>query len=166
MAGLVRPRIFIGFIYMKFIIRSNYQEASRMSDVCCETPSLTQQCFRDEMDINVILQRCLTGDMSGFRQQPGSFLDVSQLGDFSLNMQNYVNVKNYFEALPAEVRAKFNNDLKTFTEVASNPENAKTLKDLGLLPPDPVDPTRIDEPKAPNPDPKDQQTSPKGTVVD
>jgi hypothetical protein len=87
------------------------------------------------MDINNILARCISGDFSGLCARPAQYLDTTQLNDFQENMNRLSNVRNYFDALPSELRAKFNNDLRTFTEFCSNPSNVDTMREMGLLPP-------------------------------
>lgn len=119
------------------LIRTNYctLDRSECSDLFCETPSLTEQSFKDSMDINNILARCVSGDFSGFCARPAQYLDTTQLNDFQENMNRLSNVRNYFDALPSELRAKFNNDLRTFTEFCSNSSNVDTMREMGLLPP-------------------------------
>lgn len=116
------------------------------------------------MDIKNILQRCLTGDMSALMPSAGQYIDTSDLGDFQANMDKLVNTRNFFEGLPAEIRAKFDNDLRTFVEVASNPENADELRELGMLPPLEKSPAG-DSPADKTPDPKDQDSSAQPTAV-
>lgn len=136
------------------LIRTNYctLDRSECSDLFCETPSLTEQSFKDSMDINNILARCVSGDFSGLCARPAQYLDTTQLNDFQENMNRLSNVRNYFDALPSELRAKFNNDLRTFTEFCSNPSNVDIMREMGLLPPaEPVKPSVPAEPVIPAP---------------
>lgn len=134
------------------LIRTNYCTLNRSecSDLFCETPSLTEQSFKDSMDINNILARCISGDFSGLCARPAQYLDTTQLNDFQENMNRLSNVKNYFDALPSELRAKFNNDLRTFTEFCSNSSNVDAMREMGLLPPaEPVKPPEQAKPVIP-----------------
>ena len=134
------------------LIRTNYctLDRSECSDLFCETPSLTEQSFKDSMDINNILARCVSGDFSGLSPRPAQYLDTTQLNDFQENMNRLSSVRNYFDALPSELRAKFDNDLRTFTEFCSNSSNVDTMREMGLLPPaEPAKPSVPAEPVIP-----------------
>lgn len=99
--------------------------------------SLTQQQFKEDADINVIVRRFgLTGELPTNFRPPvsGDFTGVS---DFHSAMNAVRQAEEAFMQMPAELRARFNNDpqrLIDFVEDASNKDEA--LK-LGILAPPP-----------------------------
>lgn len=98
---------------------------------------LTQQQFAEEVDINTIVKRFgLTGQLPENLRMPvsGDFTGVS---DFQSAMNLVVAAEEEFMRVPAEVRARFNNDpgqLMAFLDDAKNREEA--IK-LGLVTPPP-----------------------------
>jgi len=95
---------------------------------------LTKQEFLEESDINVIISRYRkTGVL------PNTFGDVGSYGDFS-NVTNFQDAmikiheaEDMFMSLPANVRAKFENDPGQFLEFADNPENQDALVEMGII---------------------------------
>lgn len=84
-------------------------------------PSLTQQHFKDDCDVNLILERFMrTGELpSSSSSGVPSFQDVSDFGDFRDLQSAMSDARDYFESLPARVRARYNNDLTIFYESLS-----------------------------------------------
>lgn len=92
----------------------------------------TQQHFKEECDINVIMERFGLGV-----PVPESF-KMPQYGDFTGALTDYQTALNYviqaeaeFMKLPARLRERFGNDpnnLVTFLDDASNREEAVSLK--------------------------------------
>lgn len=102
-----------------------------------DDPGVAQQQFRDEVDINTIVKRFgLTGELPQNLAMPlsGDFTDAV---DFHEAMNLVARANQEFMTVPAEIRARFNNDpgrLISFLEDGSNREEA--LK-LGLIQPPP-----------------------------
>lgn len=98
-------------------------------------PSKTQQHFRDECDINKVVQRALhTGDMTIFTtQQRGEFYDASVVSDYSDAMAMINDVHDDFKSLPSEIRAQFGNDVSKYVAWMSDPANWEAAVELGLL---------------------------------
>ena len=107
--------------------------ASDESGVACEEPSLAQQHFRDECDINNILKQF---NVSGLLpQSPLSprYGDFTNINDYHTALNAVIAAQDEFEALPATIRARFDNDpenLINFLDDASNKDEA--IK-LGLI---------------------------------
>ena len=109
-----------------FVARSN------ASALVCEDPSLTVQSDSVDADINVIVARFgITGKMPENVRLPqyGDFDGVTSYLDAMLVMER---ADKEFMSLPAEVRAKFDNDPSVFHDIAANPENIDYLRELGL----------------------------------
>lgn len=101
-----------------------------------------QQQFKNECDINFIVKNY---------QIPQQTFSPDQFGDFSdpLSFQQSMNIvahaQQQFLLLPAEIRARFQNEPQKMLEFIADPENAQELIKMGLatkeLPkpiPDPV----------------------------
>jgi phage internal scaffolding protein len=96
-------------------------------------PSRTQQHFRDECDINTILERFnVTGQLPAGSVQP-QYGDFSGITDYQSALNAVMAAQNSFFALPAKIRAKFDNDPALFVEFASDEANKDEMKALGLL---------------------------------
>lgn len=78
--------------------------------------SLTQQHFKDDCDVNLILERFMrTGEVPSSSGIP-SFQDVSDFADYRDLQDAISDARDYFESLPARVRARYNNDVTMFYE--------------------------------------------------
>lgn len=95
--------------------------------------SRTKQSFRDECDINNILRQFnVTGELPVGSVQP-QYGDFSGITDYQSALNAVMAAQDSFLALPAKVRAKFDNDPALFVEFASNEANRDEMKALGLL---------------------------------
>ena len=109
-----------------FVARSN------ACALVCEDPSLTVQSDSVDADINVIVARFgITGKMPENVRLPqfGDFEGVSSYLDAMLVMED---ADRQFMSLPADIRAKFDNDPAVFHDIATNPENIGFLREIGL----------------------------------
>jgi len=113
----------------------NYDKdaASNESGLHCEDASLAQQHFKEECDINTILQKFnITGLLP---EQPLSprYGDFTGIGDYHTAMNRVLAVQQEFGALPAQIRARFNNDPAQLIEFLENSENRPEAEELGLV---------------------------------
>jgi len=96
-------------------------------------PSRTQQQFRAECDINTILERFnVTGQLPIGSVQP-QYGDFSGIIDYQSALNAVMAAQDSFLALPAKIRARFDNDPALFVDFASDEANRDELKALGLL---------------------------------
>lgn len=101
-------------------------------------PSLTQQQFKDEADINYIISMYnSTGVMPSFHGdgQPAQpiFADFAELPDNAQEVYNRILLaKADFDNLPLDVRKRFNYDAGAFLEFVENPNNVDELVAMGL----------------------------------
>ena len=104
-------------------------------------PSMTRQEFADESDINNILNQYATHGVVPETRDGALFADFTDPAytDFQ-RAQNMVVEANYlFEALPAKVRERFNNDPASLILFVQDDANRKEAELLGLLkPPEPT----------------------------
>lgn len=71
-------------------------------------PSMTLQSFRDEVDINNIIDRyTATGELVHVNGMPGVYADVSVAGDYADLMNNLAAVTRAFEQLPDEQQREY-----------------------------------------------------------
>lgn len=149
----------------KEFVRNPYNydsdEESINTSLRCEDKSLAQQQFKEESDINFIAKRYgLTGEMP---QLPAGFqwgADFDGVFDYQTAMNAVVAGDRAFMALPAKLRARFENDPQQLMAFLQDDDNRDEARKLGLL--KPLEPQGGD-PKAPvggNPTPAD---TPAGT---
>lgn len=118
-------------------IRSRYNAGTR-EGWKSSVPSMTQQQFKDEADINYIVSMYdSSGVMPTFHGdgQPAQpvFGDFASLPDNAQEMYNrMIDAKNNFDNLPLEVRKRFNYDPAAFLDFVDNPENLDELVVMGL----------------------------------
>jgi len=97
------------------------------------SPTRTKQSFRDECDINNIVKRFnVTGQLPVGSVQP-QYGDFSGITDYQSALNAVMAAQDSFLALPAKLRARFDNDPALFVEFASDEANRDEMKALGLL---------------------------------
>lgn len=131
----------------KILIRSYYIQ--RPGRVVCSfrDPSLTQQHFKDECDINHIMKRyretgMLVDPLQRATAKP-QFGDFSTAFDF-MEAQNIIaRARENFDALPSHLRERFGNNPAAMLSFLENESNYEEAVKLGLLEkrPEPVQST-------------------------
>ena len=108
-------------------------ENSARSTFIFSKPSLAKQSFRDECDINNILRKFnVTGELPVGSVQP-QYGDFSGITDYQSALNAVMAAQDSFLALPAKIRARFDNDAALFVDFASDEANKDEMKALGLL---------------------------------
>jgi phage internal scaffolding protein len=109
--------------------------ASNASGLVCEEPTRTQQHHKDECDINVILERFgKTGQMP-VNALSATYGDFSGVYDYHTAMNALIASESEFAALPANIRARFDNEPSNLIKFLDNPENKSEAEKLGLINP-------------------------------
>jgi phage internal scaffolding protein len=107
--------------------------ATNESGLACEEPSLAQQHFKDECDINNILRQFnITGQLPGTPLSP-RYGDFSGISDYHTAMNRVIAAQDEFDALPAQIRARFDNDPANLIEFLENSDNRPEAEELGLV---------------------------------
>jgi phage internal scaffolding protein len=107
--------------------------ASNESGLACEEPSLTQQHFKDETDINNILRQFnVTGLLPENALSP-RYGDFTGINDYQSALNAVIAAEDGFMALPADLRARFSNNPEELINFLDNPENKDEAIRLGLL---------------------------------
>lgn len=100
----------------------------------CEDPSLARQSFKEECDINTIVKRFgLSGELPKGVRMP-SYGDFTGIYDYASAMNAIVAARESFDTMPANVRARFNNEPADFVAFCSDDRNRDEAVKLGLVP--------------------------------
>lgn len=115
-------------------IRSRFEDHSAFSPVV-ETGEETQvkQSFKDECDINVIVERNKkTGMITHVRQGEPMFGDFAEISSYEESLQTVIAAENAFAELPAAIRDRFMNNPAEFVRFANDPSNQDAMVEMGL----------------------------------
>lgn len=89
------------------------------------------QSYKDEVDPMSILAKYAAGDTT-VMANPGWYIDTSKLPTNYIEWRNLMNEqKEKFDALPLEIRNKFNNNFDNWAATAGEPE---WLENMGIMP--------------------------------
>lgn len=96
-------------------------------------PSMTQQQFADECDINQILAKFIK---TGFLDTvgPGFYDDVSDSLDYQMALDLVAQANDKFSDLTADLRKYFDNDPRRFMDFVHDPNNRDEAIKIGLIP--------------------------------
>lgn len=119
-----------------FRTQYNYDRelVSRNNGLTCPEPTRTQQQFKEECDINVILKRFgVTGHLPLMAVQPvqGDFTGVE---DYQSMLNTLMAADDNFMRLPSDVREKFGQDPRKFVDFCVDPANIDAVREMGLAP--------------------------------
>lgn len=99
-----------------------------------DCPSMTQQQFAEEADINEIVRRFgLTGELPENYKSPVSG-DFTGISDFKSAMDAVLNAQAEFDQLPGELRERFRHDPQELIDFVGNADNREEAIKLGLVP--------------------------------
>lgn len=123
-------------------IKSYYSDCRKETEgICFTEPSMTQQHFKDECEIDTILRKYET---TGFLVDPltprrqAQFGDFSEVQDFQTAQNKVAEVTEYFDSLPASIRSRFGNRVSEFLTFVTDPANRKACEELGIFVPEGV----------------------------
>ena len=147
------------------VFRSAYRNPPDRLSLTFSQPSLTQQHFKDECDINNIFNRYReTGFLTDPLARPTEQLqygDFSTPFDYMAAMNTVVRANEAFADLPSHLRKRFNNDPAELLAFVSDESNVDEAVKLGLME---KRPSAVEQPSVVVP-PAHQQVSPEGTVT-
>lgn len=108
-------------------------ELSLVNAFRVEGESLTHQEFKEECDINTIINRFGIGVNPIVPQEWVTDVDISEAAtDYQSAMNQLLAAQAQFMSLPASIRSEFQNDPGKFVAFASDPENLPKMVELGL----------------------------------
>lgn len=133
----------------KIIIKKPYDKSVRQR-FDTGTDSRTKQSFRDESDINNIMDKYMkTGVMDYVKENPGQYIDLPDVMDYQNSMNLVIAAGEAFDGLPGTVRKRFENNAVQFLEFMHDPDMMEESVELGLrerVPDEPVlDPEPLEE---------------------
>lgn len=106
---------------------------SKEFGLVCPPESMTQQQFREECDINTIVERFgLTGQMPQNLAMPVSG-DFTGVTDFHTAMNVVRQAQEQFLTLPGELRERFGNDPGALVAFLDDDKNRPEAERLGLV---------------------------------
>lgn len=102
---------------------------------CSNDPILTVQAQRNEVDINQIMKKVEKGMMLNLNEKQGVFQDISEFDGLELALIKVQKANEEFMTLPADVRARFENDPVKLVDFLSDEGNRTEAEELGLINP-------------------------------
>lgn len=118
------------------VIVKERADGSRSVGLLCEDPSLTKQSERDACDINKIMaQYERSGVLKHVALNSGFYADVSSVPDYQAAFDVVAAADTLFASLPADIRARFNNNPGDYLDFVSNPANRDELIKMGVIQP-------------------------------
>lgn len=120
-------------VFLRTPFNYDRNSASDDSGLMCSDPSLAQQQFREDSDINTIVKRFnLTGELPQGVSAP-QYGDFEQVVDYHSALNLVIAADAAFMALPAHVRARFDNNAGLFVDFISDENNRAEAESLGLI---------------------------------
>lgn len=98
-----------------------------------EIPSLTQQHLASECDINAIMAKIQLGEQVFINDRSAVYDDFTGVSTYQDAVNRIRAVEEEFMALPAEMRARFNNEPAELLKFIQNEENREEAIKIGLL---------------------------------
>lgn len=127
---------------MKFATPYNAGKRETNFATMNKEPTMTQQSDRDTTNINVIVARYMkSGQPLPQVTEPGKFGDFTGISSFTDAMEMITKAKESFHEIPAQIRAKFNNDPAQFLTFIHDEKNIPELVKMGLATQRPIDET-------------------------
>lgn len=130
-------------------IRVPYKSYPRVQVVFSE-PSQTQQHFKDDTDINIILKRNPDITQCQYVNHIGqaTYGDFSDVAEYREAFDRVLEAEEQFAELPSSVRDRFSNDPAQFLEFALDSKNLDEMVKMGLAKSRPVESAQ-NEPTSP-----------------
>ncbi len=101
--------------------------------------SKTRQSEAAATNINTIMARYDKTGVLPVDSRQAFYADVSQMGDYRTALEQVRVADDAFMALPANVRAQFENDPALFLDFTSDPANRDQMREMGLIEKKPED---------------------------
>jgi len=121
-------------VFLRTAHNYNTDDVSRETGLAIDpAESVVQQQFADDVDINTIVQRFgLTGELPNGIAMPVSG-DFTKVVDFQTAMQLIRQSEEAFAELPAEMRAKFDNDPARLIAFLDDERNRDKAIEYGII---------------------------------
>jgi phage internal scaffolding protein len=120
-------------VFIRTQFNYDHNAASNASGLVCEEPTRAQQHHREECDINVILERFGKTGHLPVNAISGTYGDFSGVHDYHSALNAIIASEAEFDALPAQIRNRFQNDPANLVQFLDNPDNRAEAEKLGLV---------------------------------
>lgn len=98
--------------------------------------SLAKQSFKDECDINTLMERYQrSGVIEHVNRFGGRYGDFTGVQDYQASVNQVLEAQEAFMTLPSSVRKRFDNDPGVFLDFVMEPSNLDEMVSLGLANP-------------------------------
>lgn len=122
-------------VFLRTAYNYSMDAASDESALYCEDGTRAQQQFKEECDINTIVERFgLTGELPVDQRVPLNEEFVEAM-DFKTAHNLMIEAEAAFMAFPANVRERFQNDATKFVDFASDSANIEQMREWGMAMP-------------------------------
>lgn len=119
--------------YLRTAYNYDIDEASKETGLACPEETMAQQHFKEECDINTIVERFgITGELPQNVRVPLPDEFIGAM-DYQQAMNAIIDGQNAFAQMPANVRARFQNDPQEFLQFVHDPENRAEAERLGII---------------------------------
>ena len=130
-------------------LRSAYNydrdQVSNETGLMCLDDSLTQQQFKEEADINTIVDRFMKSGVLPTPAVMPQYIDFEGVFDYQTAMNVIRQADEQFMRMDAKIRARFNNSPQEFLQFFADPDNAAEAIRLGLAVPLAVSETQVSD---------------------
>lgn len=148
-SNLSREEYYANVPFLRTPYNYNRDAASNETAIDTGTETPTQQQFKEDADINVIVERFgITGDWPENFNMPTAEVFVETM-DFQTAQNAIVAAREEFQRLPAQTREQFDNDPHKLMRFLEDPDNRVKAEKLGLV-----------NPRTPTPAPPGQTSAP------
>lgn len=130
--------------FLRTAFNYDMNAASRQTQLICEEETKAQQQFKEECDINTIIERFgLGGEIPVDLRIPlqGEFESVF---DYQSALNHLIEADEAFMQLPASIRERFQNNAGKLLDFVSDPGNKDEAMKMGLLRPETPLPAPMD----------------------
>lgn len=117
--------------------RTKFSSRKRVQTVFSDLPSVTNQQWSDETNINYIIKHCTPDALNNSLRIANSQMAFGEMieSNQQLNLlYEHTKQKEEFNSLPSDIRKEYNYDFKEFLIQSSTQEGVDKLVNLGLLP--------------------------------
>jgi phage internal scaffolding protein len=134
-------------VFLRTQYNYDHNAASNASGLVCEEPTRAQQHHKDECDINVILERFGKTGQVPVNAISGQYGDFSGVHDYHTALNAIIASESEFASLPAQIRARFDNEPNKLIEFLNDENNQAEAQALGLVnPTSSLEPVSLNQP--------------------
>lgn len=114
------------------VFRTAYSEPIKC-DLDTGPESMTEQCFKDDCDVNLIVKRYTqTGELPYALDRQAFYGDFTEVSSYQEAQNIFNEAEEAFMAIPSDIRLKFENNVSKFIEFYDDPANTEQCYELGL----------------------------------